>query len=198
MIQIDDKVIGFEIFTRRFVCDIAKCKGECCYEGDSGAPLTDEETCVLDEIYPAVEPYLNDVERAEIAKQGKWVVDADGDKVTPIINGRECVYTSRDSDGTWKCAIEEAYNDGKIDFKKPISCHLYPIRVTHYKQFDALNFHEWGACCQPALELGKKLGVPVYKFLKEPIVRAWGEDFYAELEKIAPEVEEYERKRSKN
>ena len=195
MIQIGDKVIGFEMFARKFVCDIARCKGICCYEGDSGAPLEDDEVKLLDEIYPQIEPYLTEQERAEVAKQGKWVVDDDGDKVTPIIGGCECVYTMCEPDGTWKCAIEQAYNDGKINFRKPISCHLYPIRVTHYRTFDAINFHEWDACCKPALELGEKLGVPVYKFLKEPIVRAWGEEFYNEMEIAAAEIEKAQKRK---
>lgn len=190
MIQIDDKVISTDLFTRKYLCDLSKCKGECCDEGDSGAPLEESETAILDEIYPMVEPYLNEKEKEEIAKQGKWVIDSDGDKVTPIINGRECVYTYRDEDGTWKCAIEKAYNEGKISFKKPISCHLYPIRVTKYKKFEALNFHEWHVC-KPAMELGEKIGLPVYKFLKEPIVRAYGEEFYNAMEELAAEVEEY-------
>lgn len=195
MIQIGDKVINFEIFTRKYVCDLSKCKGECCDEGDSGAPLEEEETKILEEIYPQVEPYLSQKEKDEIEKQGKWVIDEDGDKVTPIINGRECVYSIHEKDGSWRCAIEQAYNDGKITFKKPISCHLYPIRVTHYKSFDALNFHEWDICCKPALILGEKLGVPVYKFLKEPIIRAWGEEFYNEMEIAAKEVENFEKKK---
>lgn len=196
MIQIDDKVISTDLFTRKYLCDLSKCKGECCDEGDSGAPLEDIETAILDDIYPMVEPYLNDKEKEEIARQGKWVVDEDGDKVTPIINGRECVYTYRDEDGTWKCAIEKAYNEGKINFRKPISCHLYPIRVTKYKKFEALNFHEWHVC-KPAIELGEKVGLPVYKFLKEPIIRAYGEAFYEAMEELAPEVEEYMKEHKK-
>lgn len=194
MIQIDDKIISIDVFQKKYICDLSKCKGECCVEGDSGAPLEDEETSILEDIYPIVEPYLNEKSRDEIAKQGKWVIDQDGDKVTPIINGRECVYSYQEPDGTWKCAIEKAYYEGKISFKKPISCHLYPIRVTHYKTFDALNFHEWFVC-KPALELGSKIGTPVYKFLKEPIIRKFGENFYKEMEEVAPEVEKIKLRR---
>lgn len=194
MIQIDDKVISIDIFQRKYICDISKCHGDCCEEGDSGAPLEDNETQILEDIYPAVEPYLTETGKAEIARQGKWVVDEDGDKVTPIIGRRECVYAIRDTDGTWKCAIEKAFYDGKVTFKKPISCHLYPIRVTKYRTFEALNFHEWNVC-KPAFELGEKVGTPVYKFLKEPIIRKYGEEFYNELENVAPEIEQLERRR---
>lgn len=183
MIQIDDKVISFDVFRKKYICDLSKCCGECCVEGDSGAPLDDEETTILDEIYPIVEPYLPSESVAEIARQGKWVVDRDGDKVTPIINGRECVYAYHDTDGIWKCAIEKAFLDGKLEWKKPISCHLYPIRVTKYKNFEALNYHEWFVC-KPAIELGEQVGTPVYKFLKEPIIRKYGESFYKEMEEV--------------
>lgn len=188
MIQIANTVVSLELFKRKFLCDLSHCKGECCYEGDSGAPLEKGEAEILDEIYPLVEPYLTPTEKEEISKQGKWVVDSDGDKVTPIINGRECVYTYREPDGTWKCAIERAFLDGKISFQKPVSCHLYPIRVAHYRDFDALNFHEWHVC-EAAMKLGDKVGLPVYKFLKEPLIRMYGEDFYRELESLAPEIE---------
>ena len=188
MIQIDDKIISSDVFLRKYCCDLSKCAGECCVEGDSGAPLDDAETEILEKIYPIVEPYLNEKERAEIARQGKWVIDDDGDKVTPIINGRECVYTYRDEDGCWKCAIERAYREGKIDFYKPISCHLYPIRVTKYTSYEALNVHDW-TVCKAAKKLGEKLGLPVYKFLREPLIRKYGEEFYHQLEIAAPEVE---------
>lgn len=188
MIQIDDKVISIELFRQKYCCDLSKCKGECCYEGDSGAPLDDEETEILEKIYPIIEPDLTEAAKAEIAANGKWTTDNDGDRVTPIINGKECVYTYRDEDGTWKCAIEKAFYEGKIDWKKPISCHLYPIRTQKYKSFEAVNLHLWDVC-KPAMELGKKIGLPAYKFLKEPIIRKWGEAFYEELENVAPEVE---------
>lgn len=195
MIEIDDKVISIELFRRKYCCDLSKCKGECCYEGDSGAPLEEEETEILDKIYNIIKPDLTEKAIKEIETNGKWIIDNDGDKVTPIINGKECVYTYRDKDGTWKCAIEKAFNEGKIDWKKPISCHLYPIRTQKYKTFEAVNFHEWDVC-KAAVELGESIGLPVYKFLKEPIIRKWGEDFYEALEEVAPEVEkEIERRK---
>jgi Protein of unknown function (DUF3109). len=184
MIQIDDKVISLDIFEKKFICDLHACHGECCVEGESGAPLEDQETTILEEIYDCVKPYLTAEAISEIEKQGKWVVDSDGDKVTPIINGAECVYAIQDDKGMWKCAIEQAFYDGKVSFKKPISCHLYPIRATQYKTFQALNYHEWFVC-KPARVLGAKVGKPVYQFLKEPIIRKYGQAFFDELENVA-------------
>lgn len=187
MIEIDGKVINTEIFRRRFICDISKCKGTCCYDGDSGAPLEEDELEKLTEVYPTVKPYLSDEENEEIAKQGLWVTDRDGDLVTPIIRGCECVYTNREEDGTWSCAIEKAYREGKTKWRKPISCYLYPIRVSKTRKYEMLNFHEWEVC-RPAVELGEKVGTPVYKFLKEPIIAKYGEEFYNELEQVEQEL----------
>ena len=180
MIQIDDKIISTDIFAKHFVCNLTACKGDCCVEGESGAPLEDDETQIIEKIYPVVKPYLSKEAIEEIEKQGKWLVDSDGDKVTPIINGKECVYTYIDGDGICKCAIDKAHQEGLIDFKKPISCHLYPIRITKYPDFEGLNYHTWDIC-HPACRQGKRLGVPVYKFLKEPIIRKYGEAFYDEM-----------------
>lgn len=187
MIEIDGKVINTEIFRRRFICDISKCKGTCCYDGDSGAPLEEDELEKLTEVYPTVKPYLSDEENEEIAKQGLWVTDRDGDLVTPIIRGCECVYTNREEDGTWSCAIEKAYREGKTKWRKPISCYLYPIRVSKTRKYEMLNFHEWEVC-RPAVELGEKVGAPAYKFLKEPIIAKYGEEFYNELEQVEQEL----------
>lgn len=187
MIEIDGKVINTEIFRRRFICDISKCKGTCCYDGDSGAPLEEDELEKLTEVYPTVKPYLSDEENEEIAKQGLWVTDRDGDLVTPIIRGCECVYTNREEDGTWSCAIEKAYREGKTKWRKPISCYLYPIRVSKTRKYEMFNFHEWEVC-RPAVELGEKVGTPAYKFLKEPIIAKYGEEFYNELEQVEQEL----------
>ena len=187
MIEIDGKVINTEIFRRRFICDISKCKGTCCYDGDSGAPLEEDELEKLTEVYPTVKSYLSDEENEEIAKQGLWVTDRDGDLVTPIIRGCECVYTNREEDGTWSCAIEKAYREGKTKWRKPISCYLYPIRVSKTRKYEMLNFHEWEVC-RPAVELGEKVGTPAYKFLKEPIIAKYGEEFYNELEQVEQEL----------
>jgi hypothetical protein len=180
MILIDHTCISDDIEDQLFVCNLDKCKGACCVEGDSGAPLDEEEVAVLEEIYPMVEPYLSEEGKKAIAEQGTSTKDWDGDLVTPIINGRECAYAIYDEKGILKCGIEAAYLDGKITYKKPISCHLYPIRVTKYDEFHALNYDRW-SICNPACDFGKQLGVPVYKFLKEPLIRAYGTEWYGQL-----------------
>jgi hypothetical protein len=187
MILIDNTCVSDDIADQFFVCNIEKCKGACCVEGDSGAPLEEEELAILADIYEKVEPYLSEEGKAAIAKQGVYTTDFEGDYVTPIIDGRECAYAFYDEAKTLKCGIEQAYYDGKIDFKKPISCHLYPIRVTKYEQYHALNYDRW-SICKDACSLGDHLGVPVYKFLKEPLIRAYGADWYAQLEVEAEEV----------
>ncbi len=180
MILIDNTCISDDIEDQLFVCNLDKCKGACCVEGDSGAPLEEDELAILDAIYPAVEPYLSEEGKAVIAKEGTHTTDWEGDHVTPVINGRECAYAIYDKRGILKCGIEEAYNDGKISYKKPISCHLYPIRVTKYEQYYALNYDRW-EICSPACSFGAELGVPVYKFLKEPLIRAYGTKWYDQL-----------------
>lgn len=187
MIEIEGKIINTEIFRRKFVCDISKCKGTCCYDGDSGAPLENDEEAKLKEVLPEVLPYLTDEEKAEIERQGLCVRDADGDLVTPIIRGCECVYSNHEADGTWTCAIEKAYLSGKTTWRKPISCYLYPIRVSKLSRGEALNFHEWSVC-RPAQELGQKVGKSVFHFLREPLIAKYGEQFYHELEQVEDEL----------
>ena len=181
MILVGKAVLSDDVKENFFVCDLEKCKGACCVEGDAGAPLEEEEIGVLDEIYPLIKGYLTEEGIETIERQGTWVYDQDGDKVTPTIgdNGA-CAYALTDERGILKCGIEQAYLDGKVDFKKPISCHLYPIRITKYDDFEALNYDRWDIC-DAACVLGNKLGVPVYKFLKEPLIRKYGEGWYAEL-----------------
>ncbi len=187
MIQIEDKLISEEIFSEEFVCNLSKCKGICCVEGDAGAPLDKEEAQILENIYDKIKPYLTPEGIEAIEKQGKWEIDPnDGEYVTPLINNAECAYVTYDERGYTKCAIEKAYEDGVIDWQKPISCHLYPIRVTEYSSFTALNYHEWEVCSD-ACTLGKELQVPVYKFLKTPLIRKYGESFYSELSDAAEE-----------
>lgn len=186
MILIDETVISDDIKEQFFVCDLEKCKGACCVEGDLGAPLTEEETKILDKVYQKVKPYLSDQGIREIEKQGTFILDEEGDFSTPTINGRECAYAIYDDKGILKCGIEQAYNDGKIKFRKPISCHLYPIRITKYDHYEAINYDRWHICT-PACGLGKELGVPVYKFLKEALTRKYGERWYREL---CTEIEE--------
>lgn len=177
MIQIDDKLISEDIFSEDFVCNLSKCKGACCVDGDTGAPLEESELPILEEIFPKIKSFLRPEGVLAIEKQGTHVIDFEGDYVTTLVNDSECAYVIFDEKGWTKCGIEKAYEAGVIDWKKPISCHLYPIRVTEYKTFSALNYHEW-AICADACTLGKELKVPVYKFLKEPLTRKYGAEFY--------------------
>ena len=188
MIQIDDKLISEDLFSEEFVCNLAKCKGICCVEGDAGAPLDENETKILDEIYPKIKPYLRPEGIQAIEEQGTYTLDFEGDLVTPLVNNAECAYVIFDEKGYTKCAIEKAYEDGVIDWQKPISCHLYPIRITEYSNFSAINYHEWDICSD-ACTLGKELGIKVYQFLKKPLIRKYGEDFYQTLSETAEEWE---------
>ena len=188
MIQIDDKLISEDLFSEEFVCNLAKCKGICCVEGDAGAPLDEDETKILDEIYPKIKSYLRSEGIQAIEEQGTYTLDFEGDLVTPLVNNAECAYVIFDEKGYTKCAIEKAYEDGVIDWQKPISCHLYPIRITEYSNFSAINYHEWNICSD-ACTLGKELGIKVYQFLKKPLIRKYGEDFYQTLSEAAEEWE---------
>ena len=184
MIEIGKTIAANALFEKEFVCDLSRCKGACCIEGDGGAPLTPEECKVLEAISPVLLPFLRPVGVEAIEKQGAWLTDDDGDLVTPLIQGKECAYVVFDAAGTALCGIEKAHKAGAVDFKKPLSCHLYPVRVTRYSEFDALNVHQW-TVCSPACRLGESLKVPVYVFLKEPLIRAYGEAWYQEVEKVA-------------
>lgn len=189
MILIEDTVISDDIVEQQFVCDLNKCKGACCVEGDLGAPLEEVELAIMDEIYEKIKPYLSEAGIKAIEEQGKYIEDFEGDFSTTTIDNKECAYAIYDAKGILKCAIEEAYNDGIVDFKKPISCHLYPIRITKYEHYHALNYDRW-SICSPACTLGEQLKVPVYQFLKEPLIRAFGEDWYAELEEEAKQLQD--------
>jgi DNA-binding transcriptional ArsR family regulator len=182
VIVIDQTYISDDIADEAFVCDLEKCKGTCCIEGDVGAPLLEKELPILEALYSQIVPYLTEAGLETIVRQGTWVRDADGDPVTPTIGNKECVYALYDEKGILKCGIEQAWRDGKIPFRKPISCHLYPIRITRYDHREAVNYHRWHVCA-PACSLGKELSVPVYRFLKEALVRKYGENWYWELEK---------------
>lgn len=180
MIKIGDVLVSDEIRDKEFVCNLEKCKGACCVEGDYGAPLEEEELAVLKDIYPKIKPYLTQKGIKTIETEGTHVVDPDGDYSTPVIKGRECAYSHYDEKGILKCGIEEAHKDGKITFRKPISCHLYPIRITKKKDFEAVNYNKWHIC-SPACTLGRQLQVPLYRFLKEALIRKYGRTWYAEL-----------------
>ncbi len=181
MIQIDDKILSLELFEKKFVCNYAKCQGICCVEGDSGAPLEEDEAEMMKEVYPKIKHLLSDEAIQVIEEEGTSVIDFEDELVTPLVNGKECVYTYIDVKGNIQCAIEIAWKQGLVDFQKPISCHLYPIRTKKLTQGEALNYDVW-PICKDAIVLGEKLGVSVYKFLEEPIIRKYGQAFYDEME----------------
>lgn len=193
MFQIDNTLVSLDLLEAHFLCDLSQCKGECCIEGDSGAPLLKSEIAKLEKVLPIIWDDLSLEAQAVINKQGVAYIDEEADIVTSIVNGKDCVFTCYDADGTCKCAIEKAYRAGKTDFYKPVSCHLYPIRVTEYEKFTAINYNRW-KICKAAELLGKKEGLKLYKFLKEPLIRRFGEKWYKELEKIAAEWEKQKGK----
>ena len=195
MVQIDDVVVSLDVFREKFLCNLDACKGECCIEGDAGAPVELDEVEKLEEVLPVIWDDLSPEARAVIDKQGVVYTDQDGDLVTCIVNGKDCVFTCYDEKGYCYCAIEKAYREGKCNFYKPISCHLYPIRIGDYYPirigdygpFKAVNYHRWDVC-KAAVLLGKKENLPVYKFLKEPLIRKFGQAWYDELENVAEEL----------
>ncbi len=187
MIAIDDVLLSDDVIEANFVCHLEKCKGGCCVEGDCGAPLTEEEAKIIAEVLPIVKQFLPEQFIKEIELQGTHVMDPEHGYVTPTINGGICVYGFYDEEGIVKCGIEQAYLQGLISFKKPISCHLYPLRVTSVEGFEAVNYEPRKQLCRPACKLGNKLKVPVYEFLKEPIIRKYGEEFYNTLDAVAKE-----------
>lgn len=184
MIDIEGKIVGRDIFEKQFVCDLTKCKGACCVAGDSGAPLTLAEMEVLDTDFESIRPFLRPEGIAAIEKNGVAVIDQEGDLTTTLVNGNECAFVVFDEKGTALCGIENAHNAGATEFLKPISCHLYPIRITSYPDFDAVNYDKW-EICDPACQLGTALQVPVYKFLKNSLIRKYGADWFAQLEAAA-------------
>lgn len=185
MIAIGDTLISEDVVEKKFVCDLNACKGACCVAGDSGAPLDKEELPLLEEVLEAVKPYMNKKGLAAVKKHGAYVVDSDGDYTTTLVSEKaECAFVFFDEQKIAKCAIEQAYTEGKIKWKKPISCHLYPIRISKHKGYDAVNYSHWDICA-PACACGQKLEVPVYKFLKEPLIRKYGKEWFAALEKSA-------------
>ncbi len=180
MIRVHNILVSDEIAEQEFVCNLQKCKGACCVEGDLGAPLEKDELPVLEALYAHVKPFLSPEGIKAIEEQGLYILDEDGDYSTPTIGGRECAYAVYDDKGILQCGIEQAYNAGKISWRKPISCHLYPIRIMKRRNLEALNYHRWDIC-SPACQLGRELKVPVYRFLKDALIRKYGEEWYNEL-----------------
>lgn len=187
MIQIDDKIISLELFTARFCCDLGACRGECCVEGNAGAPLDEEEIALLEGEWNNYVTYMTPEGKQAVEEQGVAVIDEDGDLTTPLVNGAECAYTINENGVTW-CAIEKAWSEGKTPFRKPISCHLYPIRLVRLSNgLTGLQYHRWDVC-RAAEILGAQKGEPLYKTLKEPIIRRFGEAFYNEMEACEQEL----------
>lgn len=186
MFQLGKTIISDDLLEKDFVCNISACKGVCCVAGEAGAPLEQKELDILDREFENIKPFLRPEGIAAIKEQGTWVERESGELETPLVNDAECAYATFKEDGTALCGIETAYRDGKTTFYKPISCHLYPARIQEYTDFKAVNYHKW-QICDDACDLGTELGVPVYKFLKEPLIRKFGQKWYAELEEIAKE-----------
>jgi hypothetical protein len=180
LVEIHDKIVSTQIFERKFVCDLNACKGACCVHGDAGAPLTIDEADILEEDLEKIKPYMRQEGIEAVDATGVFYVDQENDTATTLVNGAECAFVYFDEKGITKCAIEAAHKDGKTEFKKPISCHLYPIRLKQFNDFTAVNYDHWNIC-EPACKCGEELNVPVFRFLKEPLIRAFGEEFYQEL-----------------
>lgn len=181
LIEVGNVLVSEELIKEEFVCNLSRCKGACCVEGDAGAPLEQHEAGVLEEIYPQIMSYLTEKGIATIEQYGTSVIDADSDLTTPCVGGnKECAYVTWE-DGITKCAIEKAWQAGEVDWRKPLSCHLYPIRVTKYPDFEVLNYDRWHIC-SAACTLGRELKVPVYQFLKAPLIRKYGAEWFAALE----------------
>ncbi len=184
MFQLGKTIVSEDLIEKEFVCNLSICKGACCIDGDAGAPLDKKETKILEEIYLKIKPFLRKEGINAIEKQGIWIKNSFDELETPLINNEDCAYVIFDENNTVLCAIEEAYNQGVIDWKKPISCHLYPVRIQDYSEFSAVNYHKW-EICDDACSLGKELQVPVYKFVKQALIRKFGQHWFDELEKIA-------------
>lgn len=178
MYDINNVLVSDAIVEAQFVCDLKRCKGACCVAGDAGAPLEAEEIDILKKEKDEIFPYLTEKGKIVIEEQGVAIEDSDGDDVTPLVNGKECAYTVFDENGIASCGIEKAYEDGAIQFRKPLSCHLYPIRIGKLRSGqETVNYHEW-KICTPACTLGQQLQVPIYKFVKDALIRKYGKEWY--------------------
>ena len=186
MIQIDGTVISLDVFEKHFRCDLQRCKGHCCVYGDSGAPLEDEESDMLERLYPHIRPYLRPGGIAAIERHGTSMIDADGDRVTPLITDKECAYTVIEN-GIYFCGIEKAFHDKKIPFQKPLSCHLFPVKTKEYHDFTGIHYEQW-KICQPGRECGIKEQLPLYAFLRESLTRKFGNDWYKKVEIAGREI----------
>ena len=191
LVEIDDKIVSTDLFSEKFVCDLSKCKGACCVKGNGGAPLTGKEVELIEDNLEQIKPFMSEKGIQTIKDEGVYYLDEEDAPATKLIDKKECCFVYFDNSNTAKCSIETAYKSGEIDFNKPQSCHLYPIRIKEFTEFTALNYEEWDICA-PACSLGQSLKVPVYKFLKEPITRVFGRSFFDELSKIDLELKKSE------
>lgn len=187
MFQLGKTIVSEEILEKEFVCNLNACKGACCVEGEAGAPLEEQELDELRDNFEKIRPYLEEKGLQAIKEQGLFTSNELGEHETPLIEGKDCAYVIYDERNHAMCGIEEAYNQGAVQFKKPISCHLYPIRIRQYSEFAAINYHKW-EICDDACTLGKELQVPIYQFVKQALIRKFGEKWYHELEEVAVKV----------
>ena len=191
IIDIDGTLVSGELLSKRFACDLHACKGACCMEGAFGAPLEEKELLELEKIQEVLDEYLTEEGKEAIAAQGIYIKNEEKKSYnTPLIKGKGCAYIVHDNNIA-SCGIEKAYNDGKIDFRKPVSCHLYPVRITETKTLTAANYERWDIC-EAACLLGEKLQLPVYRFVKDALIRKFGTAFYDELDKVARKQSEKE------
>ena len=189
MLQIDDTIVSLALIEKRFLCDLPACKGSCCRYGDTGAPLTPDEASALKRIWPDLLPFLRPEGVSAIKEIGTSTTDIEGELITPLINNEECAYTVMEDD-IFKCGIEMAFNAGAVDFRKPLSCHLFPVRIRQYRDFRAVNYEEW-TICEPGVACGARHKTELYVFLREPLVRAFGEEWYNKLQWAAGEYHKY-------
>lgn len=183
MLQIDNTLISLDIIDKKFICNLTECRGECCVSGDSGAPLTAQECTILEQQYPNIKPYMRPEGIKAIEQHGVFTIDWENEPVTTLIDDQECAFVVFEN-GIAKCAIEKAFRNQKTTFPKPLSCHLYPIRIKKLDELEALNYDQW-SICSAAVTLGKKEDVPIYKFLREPLIRKYGQQWYQQLEYAA-------------
>ena len=186
MLQIEDTLVSLDLIEYFFQCDMPNCKGECCIEGEAGAPLEKEEFNILRDILPIVWNDLALDAQKVIEKQGVGYIDVSGETVTSLVDGKDCVFTCYDSNNICRCAIEKAYREKRIDFIKPVSCHLYPIRITQYKSYRAVNYNRWKVCRSAEIQ-GEKAQIPIYRFLREALIRKFGQKWYDMLDLCARE-----------
>ncbi len=184
MLALNNTLISEDILNNEFVCNLEACKGICCVEGDYGAPLEQSEIGIIEESLDEIKPYMNKANREKLENKGFYEQDPDGDMVTKCMGGKDCIFVRKESDGVYKCTIERAWEDGKINFQKPVSCHLYPVRLEEDGPMTQLHYDK-AEMCDPACTLGKSLQVPLYKFVKEALIRKFGEEWYNQLDSIA-------------